>query len=466
MEQRDNGESSTRASPGQMRKAGAAVLPDRAERGRPVRTHLWEDIRAPRLLLEGDGQESLSQYDACTPSPRLYDLEGERLAALVDQVDVRGRGGAGFPLGTKLRAVMAGTEGRAGVARVVANGEEGEPASAKDRYLLASRPHLVLDGLLLAATALRADRAYLYVSDEDVIPLVQAAIREMDPPVPLEVFHAPRGYVSGEETAVVRALSGGPAKPTVKPPRPFEAGVDGRPTLVSNVETLAHLARAVRYGMDVIASDGQANAVGTTLLTVVPDIGRPQLVEVPFGVTLREVFSRLDAIPSGAAVPVMAGGFFGGFLPEDVLDLPLSHDALRAVGVGLGCGAFLLLLHSCPVSAAADILAYFDRENAHQCGVCFNGTAAMHAALGRLADGAGTPDDIANLRRWGTTLPGRGACATLDGAARVALSLLNQYPQLTESHVTIPCSRCQEDAYDRSETRFRVRWPVGVQEDR
>jgi NADH:ubiquinone oxidoreductase subunit F (NADH-binding) len=435
--------------------------------GRPVAVHLWSDIRAPRLLLDAQHSETLAQYTARTPSPGRYGLDGEQLAAVAEQVDLRGRGGAGFPFATKLRAVAAATAGEAGVAHVVANGEEGEPSSAKDRYLLATRPHLVLDGLLLVATALTAGRAHLYVSDDDLVPLLRAAVRELETPVPIEVFQAPRGYVSGEETAVVRALSGGPAKPTAKPPRPFESGVDGSPTLVSNVETLAHLARAVRFGPAMVACDGPAHAPGTTLLTVVPDIGTPRLVEVPFGVTLRQVLHALGGFTRGAAVPpLLAGGFFGGFLPQEALDLPISHDALRAAGPGLGCGAFLVLLHSCPVSAAADVLAYFDRENAHQCGACFNGTAAMHAALARLADGAALPDDIANLRRWGTTLPGRGACATLDGAARVALSLLEQHQELTESHVGERCVRCHEDAFDRSDTRFRVRWPTRPQEER
>jgi NADH:ubiquinone oxidoreductase subunit F (NADH-binding) len=435
-------------------------------RDRPVAVRLWDDVQAPRLLLEPGRPESLSQYVSRTPGAGRYAHSVEDLAAVAERVDLRGRGGAGFPFAVKLRAVSAAAAGRPGVVCVVANGEEGEPASAKDRYLLCNRPHLVLDGLLLAASALQARRAYLYVSDVDVLPAVRAAVAEIDSPVPLEVFLAPRGYVSGEETAVVRALSGGPAKPTAKPPRPFESGVEGHPTLVSNVETLAHVSRAVRYGPEMIGWDGPAYALGTTLLTVVPDIGRPQLVEIPFGVTLRQVFRELGLFTAGSTVPVLAGGFFGGFLPEPALDLPISHDGLRAAGPGLGCGAFLVLLHSCPVSAAADVLAYFDRENAHQCGVCFNGTAAMHAAMARLADGAGTADDIANLRRWGTTLPGRGACGTLDGAARVALSLLDQYPQLAESHVAGRCVRCHEDAYDRSDTRFRVRWPTGPLEER
>jgi NADH:ubiquinone oxidoreductase subunit F (NADH-binding) len=429
--------------------------------GRPVAAHIWAGIRAPRLLLAEQGRETRAFHQASTSMTEGYRLDGAELASVAEAADIRGRGGAGFPLAIKLRAVMDATAGQDAVAHVVANGEEGEPASAKDRYLLATRPHLVLDGLLMVANALKARTAHVYLSDEDVVPIVQSAVREIASPVPIEIFQAPRGYVSGEETAVVRALSGGPAKPTAKPPRPFTSGVDGRPTLVSNVETLAHLARTVRLGLDTVALDGVAGSPGTTMLTIVPDIGTPHLVEVPFGVTLRQVFEEIGAFPAGRSVPALAGGFFGGFLPEGALDVPLSHDALRAAGSGLGCGSFLILRHSCPVSAAADVLAYFDRENSRQCGACFNGTAAMHAALCRLTAGEASADDVDNLRRWGTTLPGRGACGTLDGAARVALSLLEQHPALVEGHLTHRCVRCQEDAFDRSDTRFRVRWRCG-----
>jgi NADH:ubiquinone oxidoreductase subunit F (NADH-binding) len=433
--------------------------------GRRVSATTWSGIEAPRLLLDTPEPESLEEYMRAVAARNLTEVGFDDLFDMALRGQLLGRGGAGFPLSRKLRAVRDATEGAPGVAHVVANGEEGEPASAKDRYLLTQRPHLVLDGLMLAAGALNAELAHVYVSDLTALAAMRAAVDDFPTRIPLHVFHAPRGYVSGEETAVVRALSGGPAKPTAKPPRPFTAGVEGRPTLVSNVETLAHLARLVRLGPDAIAQDGIPTAPGTTLITVVPDVGLPRLVEVPLGVTVRDLLTRLRFLSGAVPVPVMAGGFFGGFLSESDLDLPLSHEAFRAAGTGLGCGAFLVLSATCPVTAAADILAYFDRENAQQCGACFKGTAAMHQVVARLTRGGAGADDLVNLRRWGTTLPGRGACATLDGAARVAITLLTEHSELVAAHQTSTCRRCLADTHDHAETRFRVRWsPVHLEE--
>ncbi len=197
----------------------------------------------PRLLSEhaGRAREDLAAYRKLGGYHPLGNAE--EFLSEIDSSGLVGRGGAAFPLAVKLRAVR--DNGRLlGVPVVVANGEEGEPASVKDRWLLRNRPHLVLDGLRLAATIIAADRAYIYVSDPESAHSVESALGELDPDalgVTIGMLTVQPGYVAGEETAAVRAINGGPAKPTDKPPRPFEAGVDDRPTLVSNVETLANL---------------------------------------------------------------------------------------------------------------------------------------------------------------------------------------------------------------------------------
>jgi NADH:ubiquinone oxidoreductase subunit F (NADH-binding) len=440
---------------GQPLTARADARTESADRSRRrVNVATWPTIRAPRLLETRTTVETLSEYRGRLPHPLRRSVGFEELITSAEAVNIRGRGGAGFPLAVKLRAVAEQAR-VSGSAHVVANGEEGEPASCKDRFLLATRPHLVLDGLLLAAEALQAQRVVLYVSEPRLADIARAAIAELDTAIDIEVFLAPPGYVSGEETSVARALNGGPAKPTDKPPRPFQSGVGGQPTLISNVETLAHLARAVRLGAERVAADGAQGTPGTTLVTVTPDVGDAHLLEVPFGTPVREVLHHVGISHPRA---LLAGGFFGGFLPRSSWSVPIGHQLMRDAGTALGCGALLPLVQSCPVSVAADLLAYFDRENAHQCGACFNGTAAMARALARLCDGEAEDNDVAGLKRWGTSLAGRGACGTLDGAAGIVAGLISGFDGLVHEHVSRTCTACRSDPYDRTETRFRISW--------
>jgi len=198
----------------------------------------------PRLLSEQGNQarEDITAYRRLGGYQPLTGVDA--LLREVESGGLLGRGGAGFPLAVKVRAVRDNGRGAAGTV-VVANGEEGEPASIKDRWLLRNRPHLVLDGLRLAAAMVAADHAYVYVSDLDSARSVETAVAELDPSafggITVELCNVAPGYIAGEETAVARAINGGPVKPTDKPPRPFQIGVGGLPTLVSNVETLANL---------------------------------------------------------------------------------------------------------------------------------------------------------------------------------------------------------------------------------
>ena len=360
----------------------------------------------------------------------------------VDRAGVRGRGGAAFPIARKITAVR----GADGV--VVANGEEGEPASIKDRWLLRHRPHLVLDGLRLAGQMAGSSRLHVYVSDQVSASSIEHAIDELTS-LPDSQSWASRvgvtvvepAYVAGEETAVVQALNGGKAVPTDKPPRPFEAGVDGLPTLVSNVETLANLPIVQRLGHAEYGSEGTEGCPGTFLLTLT---GRRSagLYEVPYGLTLRAVLDWLDEDASEVG-GLMMGGYFSGIASVDILDVPLDYDAMRSVGSGLGCGAVgVLASDSCPVAVSAELMAYFARENAGQCGSCFNGTAAMSAVLGALTDHQAEASDVERLRHWSTFLPGRGACGTLDGASNVAASLLRNFPLAIDAHIEGRCDTC------------------------
>ncbi|WP_214369362.1 NADH-ubiquinone oxidoreductase-F iron-sulfur binding region domain-containing protein [Pseudonocardia sp. H11422] len=361
----------------------------------------------------------------------------DRLAGMPGMAALRGRGGAAFPAVTKIRAVAQGAVTAPSPPVVVANGAEGEPLSVKDRYLLRYRPHLVLDGLLTVAAALGAPAAYVYVADAMARASVETALAELAEPdiaTTVHVFAAQDTYVAGEETAVVRALTTGIARPTDKPPRPFQVGVRGAPTLVLNVETLACIARA---GLPA------APEAGATFLATVSGAGRPPvLYDLPIGLglgeLLREHLGRQDS-----SLDVLIGGFFGGVIPAWP-DLELSHPGVARRGAGLGCGSLHLLESpACPVAVTADVVAFYAAHNAGQCGMCMASSTAVAATLAELGEPHPTRNYAALLPQWAGQLRGRGACAVPDAIAVLLRSLLQHHPQTVMRHLAAGCDRCR-----------------------
>jgi NADH:ubiquinone oxidoreductase subunit F (NADH-binding) len=320
----------------------------------------WPGV-APRLLRTPRDAEDYAEYrrgDGYRPPP-----EADELLEQIGLSGLLGRGGAAFPLAAKLRSVReAARRGRKTV--VVANGEEGEPASIKDRWLLRQRPHLVLDGLRLAAHMVAADRAYVYVSDPGAARRIDAALAELNADtvgvLNTTVVTVDPGYVAGEETAAVRVINGGPAKPTDKPPRPFQRGVGGRPTLVSNVETLACLPYLQRHGAEAFRAEGTSMSPGTFLVTITGAARPPALYEIPHGLAFTELLG-MHGVPASQVRGVLMGGYFAGLLNREVLDATLDHETIRRLGSGLGCGALSILTEDCPVAVAASVMAYYDR---------------------------------------------------------------------------------------------------------
>lgn len=380
------------------------------------------DARLARTRPDGSplglsGEQELG-YLQQAPTP-------ESTAGLIDALTrsrVQGRGGAGFPAHVKWRAVAAADGERV----VVVNGHEGEPASGKDRWLLLNRPHLVLEGLLLAASALAAARTIVCVSREDTRASIEAAIADLEREhlVPdgaaVEVVSLDHRYVSGEESALVRGINGAPALPTFKPPRPFEEGVGGQPTLIQNVETLAHVAWIHRHGPDAFAELGTDTSPGSALFTV---MGGPEgcaIIEAPLGIEIHELFSFVGIEPENVG-RVLLGGWFGGVHGSEVLGLECDYTTLKVAGSGLGCASLTAVGPDEDVAGmVAQLGAWYASESAQQCGVCRNATRAIGKALGKNAAGVADDDDLADLSRWGVTLPGRGACGLLDGAATLA----------------------------------------------
>jgi NADH:ubiquinone oxidoreductase subunit F (NADH-binding) len=305
---------------------------------------------------------------------------------------------------------------------------------------MSTRPHLVLDGAVLAARTVGAASVVLYVGSEhrSAIGALEGALRERggDDRVGVRLVPAPARYVAGEESAAVHCVNDGVALPTAVPPRPFVSGVDGLPTLVQNVETLAHVALIARFGAQWFRESGTAGGAGTTLLTLGGAVERPGVVEVPTGVTLGEV---LDGAGTFGAQPraVLLGGYFGGWVDgAHASTLPIDPVALRSAGHALGCGVVAALPESdCGVVETARIIAYLADQSARQCGPCVFGLRAVAGCWDRVARRAVTSEDLLRIGRWTDELAGRGACHHPDGAANLARSALDVFREEFVLHV-------------------------------
>jgi NADH:ubiquinone oxidoreductase subunit F (NADH-binding) len=361
------------------------------------------------------------------PMPAI-DPGSTALTDLVNQSGLRGRGGAGFPTGRKMAAVADSAGGRP---VVVANGCEGEPVSGKDHVLLELAPHLVFDGAAAVATALGADDVVLCVHRGDaILPRVRDAMAEgRTDRIRLRVVEVPARYVASEESALVNFIDTGVARPTTKPPRPFERGVGGRPTMIANVETLAHVALIARYGADWFRSVGTVDSPGTTLVTVGGAVSYPGVLEVALGTPLGTVLELAGGLAEPAQA-LLVGGLSGGWLPmRRAVGVRLDHAELRSAGAALGVAAILAMpVEACGVTETARIASYLADESARQCGPCMFGLPAVADDLWILVYAEGDTSTAAQrLNRRLGLLTGRGACGHPDGAARLVRGALDAF---------------------------------------
>jgi NADH:ubiquinone oxidoreductase subunit F (NADH-binding) len=348
------------------------------------------------------------------------------LLAEVEASGLTGRGGAAFPTATKL-ATVATVAGKRRAA-VVANGTEGEPLSAKDAILLEHSPHLVLDGLALAAEVVGACETTLAVADTATaaIGVLQRAVAERPSRQQPSLALVPDRFVAGEESALVSALSGYPAKPTGR--RPFADGI-----LVQNVETLAHLALIARYGAAWFRGAGTDGEPGTALATVSGAVAKPGVIEFELGTSLGEVFERCGGLGE-PVVAVLVGGYFGRWLPY-APSLELSDAGLRARGGALGARVIHALPRSCcGLGELARIARYMAAESAGQCGPCVFGLPALASALAALAEGHDDEGGLERLSRLEAQIARRGACAHPDGTLGFVASGLQVFAEEIDLH--------------------------------
>ena len=362
------------------------------------------------------------------------------LTQLIEASGLTGRGGAGFPSARKLAAVAAGKR-----AVVVANGAEGEPLSSKDRVLLTRAPHLVLDGLQLVAEATDAAEAHVYVP-ADLADALRAAIAERHglDRVAVQVAIAPDRFISGEESAVVSRLSGGLALPRDKSRLVVTAGVRGRPTLVHNVETLAHLALAARRGPAWFREVGTAQEPGSFLATISGGVASPGVYEFGYGVRLGELLAAAGG-PSAPLSAVLIGGYHGAWVPfPDAADTPVSRAGLAPFGASPGAGVIAALpATTCGLTQTSRILNYLAEQSAGQCGPCLNGLPVLAETFARLVGRPGTPaapGALSEVQRMSGLVEGRGACHHPDGTVRLARSALQTFSSDIAAHRAGSCT--------------------------
>ncbi len=352
---------------------------------------------------------------------RALTMSGPEIVAEVREAGLTGRGGAGFPTATKWEATARGPAPR----YLVVNGAEGEPGSYKDRHLMARAPHQVLEGLLIAARAVGVAEVVVYINDE--FGPAQRALAEAIQAlggtdlagalVPIRLRLESHVYIAGEETALLAVLMGEPAWPRPKPPYPSERGYRGQPTVVNNVETLAHVPVILRRGAAWYREHRP------TLFSVSGDVARPGVFELPMGIPVRELIERAGGPRPGDRVEaVLPGGYSLPWLRADQLDLALEPEALAAAGTGLGASIIVVGAQQGLGRAAARVAAFFARETCETCPICVTGTARLAQLLRPAAERPLGSAEAAEVAALAAEHRHRGICALLDTAAVMALT--------------------------------------------
>ncbi|WP_165988786.1 NADH-quinone oxidoreductase subunit NuoF family protein [Streptomyces sp. YIM 98790] len=382
-----------------------------------------------RLLAGVQGGARLDRVGHLTVHGSPPRMRLEEVIALAENIDLRGRGGAGFPFARKLRAVADAAARRKAPTAVVVNGTEGEPTCLKDKALLNHTPHLVIDGAVLAAEALGARQVVFGVTRPDAEESLRKAVAERPPDgVPVRVRRLPERFVTGEGSALTQGLDDGPALPSGRRIRTSEAGLGGLPTLLSNTETFAQLSVAARIGALGYRELGLPSEPGTVLLSL---SGR-LVAEVPAGAPLAEVL-RLCGTDAGQGV--LVGGYHGGWLsPQAAAVATVSRGSLSALGAALGAGAVVPLPRdTCPVGETTRVARWMAEESAGQCGPCFLGLPAIADTLEWVQQAGGRPA-LDTLQQRMASVKRRGACSHPDGTARFVASALEAFPEEFLNH--------------------------------
>jgi NADH-quinone oxidoreductase subunit F len=379
------------------------------------------------------------------------DLLPEKVIAAITDSGLRGRGGAGFPTGIKWQLARASADPEK---YVICNGDEGDPGAFMDRLVLESDPHRVLEGLAIAAHAVGAAQGYLYIRAEYPLAvhhtraaIVQATERGLLGALHLEVREGAGAFVCGEETALIQSLEGKRGMPKLRPPYPVERGFRGKPTVINNVETLACVPWILRHGASAFAAFGTKVSRGTKVFALAGKINRGGLIEVPMGITIRQVVEEIGGgIRHGREFKaVQLGGPSGGCIPARLADTPIDYDALAQTGAIMGSGGLVVLdERDCMVDIARFFLNFTQAESCGKCTFCRIGTKRMLEILERLCAGEGRSDDLEKLATLADYVSRGSLCGLGQTAPNPVLTTLRYFREEYEAHLEgrCPAGRC------------------------
>ncbi|GGL00545.1 NADH-quinone oxidoreductase subunit NuoF family protein [Mangrovihabitans endophyticus] len=358
-------------------------------------------------------------------------LSSGELVGLADRIELRGRGGAGFPFARKVRAVIDSCRRQDLPPVIVVNATEGEPPSWKDKAILTRGPHLILDGAALAAAALDAEEIVIGIADDGIGQAsLAAALAERRMPAPTRIVTVPHRFISGEGGALVRGINGEAHIPPGRKVRSSDNGVDGLPTLLSNAETYSQLAIAARLGPWEYNAVGIPEEPGTVMLTVGGSASAPAVVECPTGTPLMDILTMCGAdIGPG----ILVGGYHGKWMTAEAAEtVTISRKGFAAAGATLGAGMIIPIgSKTCPIGEVAQVTQYLAGESAGQCGPCRLGLPDLARAVTLVALGG---SGLQNVRAAAGVVKGRGACSHPDGTSRFALSALEVFAADVEAH--------------------------------
>lgn len=390
----------------------------------------------------------------------LSEFAPQQVIEQVTRSGLRGRGGGGFPTGRKWQ-VAADAPGK--TKYIICNGDEGDPGAYMDRTVLESDPHSVIEGMIIGAYAIGASQGYAYVRDEYPLAVERLAnamaqaeahgllgkdILASGFDFSLKIVRGAGAFVCGEETAMIASIEGGLGEPRPKPPYPAIAGLWGQPTIINNVKTWATVPVILARGADWYTALGAPDNAGTVVFSLVGQIANTGLVEVPLGMTLRELLEGIGGgSGNGKAIKaVQTGGPSGGCLPAGLFDMPITYEGMMSAGSIMGSGGMVVLDESaCMVDVARYFLDFTKLESCGKCTACREGTRHLHTILTRITHGQGTPEDLTLLEEVGKVVKAGSLCGLGQTAPNPVLSTLRYFRDEYEIHVIehrCPAGKC------------------------
>jgi NADH:ubiquinone oxidoreductase subunit F (NADH-binding)/(2Fe-2S) ferredoxin/NAD-dependent dihydropyrimidine dehydrogenase PreA subunit len=383
----------------------------------------------------------------------LTEMTPDKIIAEITLSGLRGRGGAGFPTGVKWQLVRSAASSNGGAKYIVCNGDEGDPGAFMDRSILEADPHAVIEGMVIGAKAIGATAGFVYVRNEYPLAVERLTVAleqardygllgenilgtgfDFD----IQIKRGAGAFVCGEETALMASIEGRLGEPRPRPPYPAQSGLWGKPTCINNVETWANVPSIINRGAKWFAGIGTETSKGTKVFSLVGKINNTGLVEVPMGISLREIIYDIGGgIPGGKAFKaVQTGGPSGGCIPKEKIDLPIDYESLTEAGSMMGSGGMVIMDEdTCMVDIARYFLSFTHDESCGKCTPCREGTKAMLDILTRIAEGKGTAEDIVLLEDLAHAIKDSALCGLGKTAPNPVLTTLRYFRSEYETHI-------------------------------